>query len=35
MLLQELDKAGRRRGVEVCTIAQALEYIRSMEEERY
>jgi len=35
MLLQELDRAGRRRGVEVCTIAQALEYIRSMEEERY
>jgi hypothetical protein len=31
MLLAELDKEGRRRGVEVCTISEALEYIRSLE----
>ncbi|MDB5328011.1 MAG: cca 1 [Phycisphaerales bacterium] len=30
MLLAECDKAGRRRGVEVCTIAEALTYIRDM-----
>ncbi|HEX4793069.1 MAG TPA: hypothetical protein VH370_04715 [Humisphaera sp.] len=35
MLLQELDRAGRRRGVEVCTIAEAIQYIRSMEQEPY
>jgi len=30
MLLAELDKQGRRRGVDVCTIAEALSYIRSL-----
>jgi hypothetical protein len=30
MLLADLDKKGRRRGVEVCTIAQALDYVRSI-----
>jgi hypothetical protein len=30
MLLAELDKQGRQRGVDVCTIAEALEYIRSL-----
>jgi hypothetical protein len=33
MRLRELDTAGRKRGVQVCTIAQALEYIRSLEDE--
>jgi hypothetical protein len=33
MLLMELDQAGRRRGVIVCTIAEALGYIRSLENE--
>lgn len=32
MLLEELDRAGRRRGVQVCTIAEALDYIRSLDE---
>jgi hypothetical protein len=31
MLLQELDRAGRRRGVEVCTVAEALAYVRSLD----
>jgi hypothetical protein len=31
MLLSELDKKGRRAGVQVCTIAEALDYIRSLE----
>jgi hypothetical protein len=35
MLLRELDDAGRQRGVEVCTVAQALEYIRSLEKQEY
>ena len=30
MLLAELDKQGRRRGVNVCTIAEALSYIQSL-----
>jgi len=30
MLLADLDKQGRRRGVDVCTIAEALGYIRSL-----
>jgi len=33
MLLAEIDKQGRRRGVEVCTIAEALNYIWSLEED--
>jgi len=33
MLLADLDKRGRRRGVDVCTIAQALGYIRSLGEQ--
>jgi hypothetical protein len=33
MVLAEIDKRGRRRGVEVCTIAEALNYIRSLEED--
>ena len=32
MLLQELDRAGRRRGVEVCSVAEALAFIRSLDE---
>ena len=35
MLLREVDDAGRQRGVEVCTVAQALDYIRSLEGETY
>jgi hypothetical protein len=31
MLLRELDVAGRRRGVVVCTIDEALDYIRELE----
>jgi hypothetical protein len=31
MLLQELDRAGRQRGVEVCTVAAALDYVRSLD----
>jgi hypothetical protein len=31
MLLRELDAAGRRRGVEVCTVAEALAYVRELE----
>jgi hypothetical protein len=30
MLLAELDKQGRQRGVNVCTIAEALGYVRSL-----
>jgi hypothetical protein len=30
MLLSDLDKQGRRRGVNVCTVAEALNYIRSL-----
>lgn len=33
MLLSELDRAGRERGVMVCTIAEALEYIKSLDQE--
>lgn len=33
LLLRELDNAGRRCGVEVCTVEQALEYIQSLAEE--
>ncbi|HET6248497.1 MAG TPA: HD domain-containing protein [Tepidisphaeraceae bacterium] len=35
MLLRELDSAGRQCGVEVCTIAQALDYAKSLESEPY
>lgn len=35
MLLRELDTAGRRGGVQVCTIDDALDYIRSLESEPY
>ena len=35
MLLRELDKAGRTRGVIVCTITEALDYLRSLENESY
>jgi predicted nucleotidyltransferase len=35
MLLQECDAGGRRCGVQVCTIAQALDYLRSLEDEPY
>lgn len=35
MLLSELDKSGRKRGVIVCTIAEALDYIASLEHESY
>ena len=33
MLLRDLDTAGRRPGVQVCTVNQALNYIRTLEEE--
>ena len=33
MLLRELDTAGRRRGVAVCTVAEALTYLRELEAE--
>ena len=33
MLLRELDTAGRRRGVDVCTVADALAYVRELEGE--
>ena len=35
MLLQELDTAGRQRGVQVCTIDEALNYIQSLESEPF
>ena len=35
MLLRELDTAGRRRGAVVCTVAEALEYVRELEDEPY
>jgi hypothetical protein len=35
MLLRELDSAGRRCGAMVCTIREALEYVRSLEDEPY
>jgi hypothetical protein len=34
MLLRELDTAGRKRGVPVCEIAEALRFIREMSEEQ-
>jgi hypothetical protein len=33
MLLADLDKQGRRRGVQVCTIAEALDYLRSLDQQ--
>ncbi|MDB5295375.1 MAG: hypothetical protein JWO31_1358 [Phycisphaerales bacterium] len=33
MLLRELDRAGRRRGVEVGTVADALAYVRGLDDE--
>jgi hypothetical protein len=35
MLLRELDTAGRRRGVDVCSVAEALAYVRELEGEPY
>lgn len=35
VLLGELDRAGRRTGVQVCTIDEALAYIKALEEEAY
>ncbi len=35
MLLSELDRAGRRCGVQVCDISQALAYIQSLEDESH
>jgi hypothetical protein len=35
MVLRELDRAGRERGVQVCTIDEALDYIRSLETEPF
>ena len=35
MLLRELDVAGRRRGVVVCSVDEALEYIRALEGETW
>ena len=33
LLLRELDTAGRRRGAAVCTVAEALGYVRSLEDD--
>ncbi len=33
MFLAELDHEGRRRGVMVCTVAEALEYARSLDQQ--
>ena len=33
MLLEELDRAGRQRGVEVCSVDEALEYVQALEAE--
>jgi hypothetical protein len=33
MLLRELDDAGRQRGVQVCTVDEALDYLRSLARE--
>jgi hypothetical protein len=35
LLLGELDRAGRRTGVQVCTIEEALAYVRLLEGESY
>jgi hypothetical protein len=35
MLLRELDTAGRRRGVVVCTVSEALAYVAELEGEPY
>jgi hypothetical protein len=32
MLLRELDVAGRKRGVAVCTVEEALDYVRELAE---
>jgi hypothetical protein len=32
MLLEEMDRAGRQTGVQVCSVEEALEYVRSLEE---
>jgi predicted HD phosphohydrolase len=33
MLLSDLDRAGRKRGVQVCSVGEALGYVRSLEGE--
>jgi hypothetical protein len=35
LLLGELDRAGRRRGVQVCGTGEALDYLRGLEEQRF
>ena len=35
MLLRELDTAGRKRGAAVCSVTEALEYVRQLEDEPY
>jgi hypothetical protein len=35
MLLRELDAAGRRRGAAVGTVAEALAYVRALEDEEW
>jgi hypothetical protein len=35
MLLGELDRAGRQRGVQVCTVSEALAYVKSLAGEAY
>ena len=35
LLLRELDSGGRKRGAVVCTVAEALGYIASLEDEAY
>ena len=32
MLLRDLDSAGRRRGIQVCSVAEALDFIRELDE---
>ena len=34
MLLRDLDTAGRKRGVPVCEVSEALEFIRSLNEDK-
>jgi hypothetical protein len=35
ILLGELDRAGRRTGAQVCTIDEALDYVKQLEDEPY
>ena len=35
LLLGDLDRAGRQTGVQVCTVDEALDYVRTLEDEPY